>query len=268
MASCFAIFRQQSENAGADLPGGGADSYGDTSYEATPHGTRQLEGIEPGMEIIGRPGEELKGFSPPTPNPEFFEHMHQQISYIGANLDLSPAQVILDFTNENFVGYRGALHEARKGINRRQGMLVKRLHSPAYRFKVAQWMSADPALGRRRRKRIDPMRHMWQPPAFDYLEPINDAKGDLIQCQNSLISRRRLFAQRGMDWETVAAEIVADNALAMELAQARSDEFNAKHPKAETTWKDFMPLPTPDGVQGSLDANRQQPGAADAKPSA
>ena len=257
VASCFAIFRQQSENAGATLPGG--EGYGATTYQDTITGEmRQLEGIQPGMQITGRPGEELKGFSPPTPNPEFFEHMRQQLSIIGANLDLSASQVVLDFTQENFVGYRGALHEARKGIARRQKLLKKRLHTPAYKFKVAQWISEGKIRSNRRRK-VDPFRHVWQPPAFEYLEPINDAKGDLIRVQNSLTSRRRLHAERGVDWETIASEQVEDISFGVVKAIEKANEVNDMFPDLmePVSYRDFLPLPTAEGAsrQKSLEAN-------------
>lgn len=257
VVSCFAFLRKQSENAGASLPN--KQGYGEPSVEVTQSGTRFIEGIQPGIEITTKPGEDIEGFSPNVPNEEFFRHFRQQVSLFGANMDMSPSQVLLDFSVENFVGYRGALHEARKGLRRRQNMLRDRLHSPAYKFKVAQWIASDPTLARMatRAKRIDPFNHIWQPRKFDYLEPVNDVKAQIMRVRGSMTSRRRLHGEEGEDWETISDEIVADNGYHIRNAKAEAAAINEEYPDDDhpVSWLQVASLPAPEGMNIGIDAN-------------
>lgn len=257
VTSCVTFISEfDSDAPSADLP---MTDYGNTFTRTGYNGNEVIEDMEPGLRIKGQPGEKIKGFSPSIPNAEFFEHMRQQQAIIGANLDLTVAQVCLDFEKENFVGYRGALHEARKGIQRRQTLLMHRLHTPIYRHKVYEWMQEDPSLARRRKK-IRPYGHRWHPPAFEYLEPINDAKGDLIRVANNLTSKRRVAAERGVDLETINQEQVEDNGKLLIAAIEKANEINQMYPDlpAPVTHRDVIQMPTAEGNQISAQRDLSQ----------
>jgi len=264
IVSCFAIIRERSADTSHRLPsvGGniGEGEYGPQHTERADHNTQRLiDDIQPGLEIMGDPGEVLKGFSPNVPNAEFFEQFWLQISMVGANLGLAPCQVLLDFHRETFVGYRGALHEARKGMRANQNCLRRRFHSPAYRWKLTQFAADDPAI-MAAAERLGPkfFKHKVQPPAFDYLEPVNDAAADLLRIRNGLTSRRRQCAERSQDWEEIAEESVDDNAFAIQLALKKADEFRRLFPNEPDPphWRDFISMPTPDGIQVGLTNNQ------------
>jgi hypothetical protein len=134
VVSCFAVFRKMAAG-GNRLPS--ADSaYGDATIETTQAGTRQLEGVSPGMEVIGQPGEELQGFSPNVPNSEYFQQVKLILQIIGVNFGLPLCLVLMDGSETNFSGWRGAVDEARKGFVADQMNLVRRLNKGAYKWRL------------------------------------------------------------------------------------------------------------------------------------
>jgi len=250
VTSCFAVFR--SREYIPDLPGSDTSGYGETEVETTDSGTRTIENIAPGMEIIGAPGEKLEGFSPSVPNSEYFDHVKLMLQMIGVNLGLPLCLVLMDGSETNFSGWRGAIDEARKGFRANQRNLIERFHTPLYRWKVSQWMASDPALRQAARRR-DIFAHKWNSPAWKYIEPVKEAQGDALRLQNQLTSPRRLHAERGATWEEIAAESIEDNALAILKAKKQAAAINKKYPgDAPVTWRELVNLPMPNGVQMSM----------------
>lgn len=262
VTSCFAIFR--SRQYIPELPGtASATGYGNQSIEVSQSGTRIVENIAPGMEIIGEPGEKLEGFSPNVPNAEYFMHVKLMLQMIGVNLGLPLCLVLMDGSETNFSGWRGAVDEARKGFKANQRNLIERFHSPLYRWKVSQWIAEDRALRAASKKR-DLFAHTWNAPRWSYIEPKADAEGDALRLQNTLTSPRRLHAERGATWEEVARESVDDNALAIEAAKKRAAAINKKFPTdVPVTWRELVSLPMPNGVQMTM----QDPNAIEAQSS-
>lgn len=248
VVSCFAIFRKMAANS-TGLPSADAP-YGETSSEQTASGTRTIDGIQPGMEIVGQPGEELQGFSPNVPNSEYFQQVRLILQIIGVNFGLPLCLVLMDGSETNFSGWRGAVDEARKGFVADQLNLVRRFHSPFWRWLVSHRMEKDAALKRAaRRSGINIFGHVWNLPTWTYIEPVADAEGDATQLRNALTSPRRMHAARGKDWETIAEEIVADNSYAITGAMKAAAEINEANPGAiPVTWRDLIPLVMADGA--------------------
>ena len=57
----------------------------------------------------------------------------------------------------------------------------------------------------------------WQPPKWDWVDPLKDAKAEIKQIAAGLKSRTQALAERGYDAEQVDAEIAADQAREREL---------------------------------------------------
>ena len=263
IVSCFAIFRKLAAESQA-LPS--VDGiYGEPGTETTASGTRQLEGVSPGMEIIGKPGEELTGFSPAVPNSEYFQQVKLILQIIGVNFGLPLCLVLMDGSETNFSGWRGAVDEARKGFVADQQNLVRRFNRPAYIWKLTQHLAqtTDSAF-RTAFARVGEkfFAHNWNLPTWSYIEPVADAEGDATQLKYALTSPRRLHAARGKDWEEIAEESIADNAYAIERATQQAIETNAKFPNSPPlTWRDLIPLPMPAGMTIAM----QDPAAIEAQ---
>jgi len=251
IVSCFAIFRKQAMGAGS-LPTVGGYGYGES--ETTDYGTRQIEGITPGMEIIGAPGEELQGFSPNVPNSEYFEHVKLILQLIGVNLGLPLCLVLMDGSETNFSGWRGAVDEARKGFKRNQQNLIKRFHTPVYIWKLHNMLQTDKALRNLYKKRGERFfKHRWNPQYWPYIEPVKDAEGDLKQLRGCLNSPRRVQSNNGRQWDEVFAESIDDYAAAIVRAKKAAIKINTNYEDGQPVhWRDLLPLPSPEGVTANM----------------
>jgi lambda family phage portal protein len=269
IVSCFAIFRKMAANSD-ELPSV-AGIYGEAGSEVNPAGTRQLEGISPGMEIVGRAGEELQGFSPNVPNSEYFQQVKLILQVIGVNFGLPLCLVLMDGSETNFSGWRGAVDEARKGFVADQQNLVRRLHTPGYLWWLNREISLDNSLKKAsRRDSVNIEGHKWNLPTWSYIEPVADAEGDLKQLQGALTSPRRMHAARGKDWEEISEEIIADNFYAISRAQKQAEALNKQFPNGPMlTWRDLIPLPMQAGATLAMQdpaAVKQEDEESDAPP--
>jgi capsid protein len=259
-----------------DASGAGRDRPGALRPSTRPTGTtRQIAGWQPGMELFGFPGETLKGFSPNVPNAEFFAHAKLILTILASNLDLPLAVLLLDPSETNFSGWRGAMDQARQRFQTIQRWLIDSFHTPVYRWKVRQWAASDPAIRKALEatvktgglKGINVFGHVWHAQEWPYIEPTQDALGDVIQERNLLISPRRRAARRGIDYDDLVSEIMEDREQVITKAHVTATKLNTLHGLA-LTWKDIAHWPMPEGVSISLsNAPQQQPnGKPAAKP--
>ncbi len=255
-ASIISILHTLDESAEGNIPSG----YGPESQETLKDGsTRTLMKVSPGTEYWGLPGEKLEGFAPNVPNPEFFPHAMLVLTFVAVNLDLPVSVLLLDPSNTNFSGWRGAIDQARKGWRKIQTWLRLRFHRPVYRWKVRQWLATVPDLKRlqtaSKSDSIDVFAHRWNAPEWEYIEPLKDASADLLITRNALNSQRRVQAKRGRDWEEVSTEIVDDNGNAIVKAKTKAQEINKQFPEDQPVhWREVLSLPVAEGVQVSINA--------------
>jgi len=239
--SCFAILREMSDEAPSGTPPG---ATGTTETETLADGKeRTIQGIAPGLEIMGRRGEKISGFSPSVPNAEFFEHAALMLSILAINLDLPVVAFLMDATKTNFSGWRGAMDQAKVGFRAIQKWMIERFYEPLYQWKMRQFALDDDVLAFLQKSDVDFLAHRWNPPSWPYIEPAKDAKADQTRLDSRLISQRRVHAERGRDWDEVSAEIVEDNAQHVGRAILRADEINTAHPDAALDWRELAAMP-------------------------
>lgn len=260
VVSCFAIFRSQEFIP--NVPGGAPQGYGDSTTETTDSGgSRLIEGVGPGMEVTGRPGEKIEGFSPAVPNNEYFAHVKLMLQLIGVNLGLPLCLVLMDGSETNFSGWRGAVDEARKGWRRLQSGIKNQFHTPFFKWWVWTRAAMDPAIAVAAAKStVNLEAHQWNTPIWSYIEPKADAEGDILRLQNNLTSPRRLHGERGAPWETIARESVDDYLLAIRYAKQAATKLNAEFPEdTPVHWRELLHLPMSNGVQMTMqDPNQFQ----------
>lgn len=236
VVSCFAVFHQRDQDS--FVSGGG---HGEQEYETLGDGsTRTIEGIAPGLELHGAPGERLEGFSPNVPNPQFFDHVNLVLRLICSNLGLPLQVLLLDASQTNFSGWRGALDQARRGWMDNQRQLVRQWHRPIYTWQLRLWIATDPAL-RAYAARVGGAiwNHRWNYPQWPYVEPLKDAQADALKIEKNLTSPRRLHAERGRDYDEVLEEIVEDRARLIRAAIDAADGINGDYPEAGVTWREI-----------------------------
>lgn len=270
VTSCFAIFRTRAANSpGSYLP----LQRGEQTTETLGDGSsRTIEGIAPGMEIVGQPGETLEGFSPNVPNAEFFHHAMLILTFIAINLDLPVAVLLLDPSETNFSGWRGAMDQARTRFRVLQKWLAGALHKPVYLWKIRQWLAeGDERLIDWQTAGVDLFKHRWNRPRWPYIEPTKDVQADLSRMRGGLTSPRRLKAEHGEDWEEIADETVADNAYAIRAAKAAAAQINKEFSDDQPVhWRELIALPIPEGMTVKLAGEEpaEKPKRSNAKPKA
>jgi lambda family phage portal protein len=253
LASAFVLLRQRSQFAGGAMPTN--VSYGESSTSVSQTGQIvNEEGIQAGIELTGAPGEDISAFTSNIPNAEYFTQVKLLMQLMGVNFGLPLCLVLMDGSETNFSGWRGAVDEARKGFKLNQRAMIRRLHTPAYKLKLDHFANQDPALGRALEKLKNPCAHEWHPQAWPYIEPVKDANGDLIQVRNGLLSPRRVQAKNGRKWETVAEETIADNVFAIRAAKKAAESINKEFQDDQPVhWRELVNMATPDGTNASLE---------------
>ncbi len=249
MVACFAVIEERA--VGFKLPRAANEpAFGPQTEETDTDGIpRTLEGMGPGMRIKGAPGAKIHIDSANVPNPEFFPHMRLIIQLIGINLGMPLVLALMDASETNFSGWRGAMDQAKLGFHLNQMAIYERMVGPAYVWQVQRWIQQDITL----RKLFDVLgpaifAHSPGYPTWPYIEPLKDASADLLQVRNALLSQRRRCARRNLDWDDLSTEIVEDNALLIRKAQEKADELNKQFPGINVTWRELACLPTPDGM--------------------
>jgi lambda family phage portal protein len=224
----------------------------DTQQDGT---VRVLEGTAPGMYFKAPPGKKVKAFSAEVPNAEFFPHVRRILQLISINLGLPLCLYLMDGSETNFSGWRGAVDEARRGFRRNQKWLIERFHKPVYQWQVRRWLKTDRALlNAAGRAGIDIYKHVWQPPPWPYIDPRVDAAADALQLRDGLTSETRLFAGRGLDFGDHVQEVIDDARLKITAAIELAAEINKLHPDnpEPVSWREIYPHMTAEGVSASL----------------
>lgn len=267
VSTCFAIIREKAVDYDSVATRGQTGPQ--TTDSQSDGSVRTIENIAPGMEIEGRPGETIKGFAPNVPNPEFFPHFRMVLQLIGLALGEPLIMVLLDASETNFSGWRGAMDQARMGFKDNQRQLIARFHRPCYLWWIEQQLRKPENRALRaaaRRSTVNIRGHMWSAPTWPYIEPFKDAKSDQVRMEHGLTSPRRLQSERGRDWGDVAEEIVADRALIIGRALARAAEMRKTHPElaGDFDYRDLLPAGMAKIRQPSVVS--RQPGATGGKP--
>ena len=262
LASAFVLLRQRSSFAGGAMPNNVSYGQQQTAISTTGQILNE-DGVQAGIELTGAPGEDITAFSSNIPNAEYFTQVKLLMQLMGVNFGLPLCLVLMDGSETNFSGWRGAVDEARKGFKMNQQQMIRRFHNPCYKLKLDHFATLDPALKRALDRQKNPTSHSWHPQAWPYIEPVKDAQGDLLQVRNGLLSPRRVQARNGRKWETVAQETVADNVFAIMEAKKAASEINSKYPDdSPVHWRELVNMPTPDGINASIDIveNNEQEG--------
>jgi len=228
----------------------------------------QATHLHPGAEIYGQPGETIQGFSPGVPNAEFFDHSRMLLTFIAVNLDLPLILFLMDASETNFSGWRGAFDQAKLRFKDFQRELAKRFHSRVYRWKLRQWIAQDRGLA----TRLDSMgtdlfKHTWHFPRWPYIEPEKDIQANYVEMKTGQNSPRRVLLRNSLEWETIMDETVEDRGYGIKKAMEKAKELNVGvDPEDRVSWREIVSFDLPVGFQMKLpqddgssnDANNQR----------
>ena len=268
VVSCFAIFREM--DAQSPQPAGDRKQGAREEKPRDDGSTQVIESIAPGMQIRGSAGEKLRMDSPSVPNPEFFDHVRLILTLVGINLGLPLVMVLMDGSETNFSGWRGAIDQAKIGFRRMQRRLRQRFHSNVANWLVRNWIAEDAALRKTaERSDVHVYKHRFRSPAWPYIEPLKDRSAELLSVRNALTSQRRRCQERGVEWDELTGEIVEDNAALITKAWEMAEQLNKQHVGLDVNWREVAMLPTPDGLNITFQSGMSddgQPGDGKRKP--
>lgn len=233
VVSCYTIFRKRGEAWKPDAAGGdGAATVNDYSLGMK----RVLEELYPGMIVDCDKDEELSGFSPNVPNPEFFQHAMMLLGFIAAALDLPLMVLLLDPTRTNFSGWRGAIDQARLRFEDIQRWFSGIFHREVWRWKVRQWLRTEDWLQKAVANGVDVFAHQWNPPGWDYIEPLKDIQADAEKIRTGQSSSRRVLALHGLKHDIISKETSEDWGVSLQNAADAADAFNIANESRITKW--------------------------------
>jgi len=187
--------------------------------------------LSPGAEYWPRnAGEEINGFSPNVPNPEFFNHARMCLTFVAVNLNLPLMLFLLDATETNFSSWRGSLEQAKLGFKEFQRWHSSAFHSPVVRFQQRRWIRQDRELASALASLgEDFWRHSWGYPRWPYVEPLKDVQADMQEIASGMISPRRVAQRKNLKHETIVTESCADVELLIDCAMDTSERLNTKY---------------------------------------
>ncbi len=257
VSAAFAILKEYPANA-PGIPNT-AIPDGNPTQEVTPTGgIRTLNGISPGMMVEGKPGQQLKGFSPNVPNPEFFPHSLLLLTILAINIGVPVTILLLDpRLAGNFSSLRGVMDQAKIGFTAQRRTIIKKWHRRVWRFRLV-WMATskrpeDRAMARAYARLGEHYFDCtWRHPRSPYLEPVADRAARILGTRNLLNSPRQSAAEDSADWQEIVTETVEDNSFALRAALKEALRINLRYPNSGVTWKDVLALPTPDRVSYSV----------------
>ncbi|HAP39446.1 MAG TPA: hypothetical protein DCQ94_06780 [Nitrospira sp.] len=247
VASCITILREQN---GTSVPDGtlGDDpgTMGETETRTSSSGVNRLvQHLFPGMEVVGKRGEKLQMFTPNLPGDGFFKQSHLVLTFLAINLGLPLAILLLDPSQTNFSGWRGAVDQARMKFRDLQVTEVGTLHRPNWRQFVRR-VSAEPSKRGARlralatRNGVDLYRAGWNPQGYPYIEPLKDRTANHLSVATLQNSPRRIANAQGLDHETLIDEIIADHSYSILGALKAAEIINSKYPAAGIGWRDVL----------------------------
>ena len=227
---------------------GGKATLGRASTESVlsnDENSSTVEKVAPGMVVRGAKGEKLVPVNSSVPNPEYFPFVKLILTEIGISIGVPLVLAMMDASESNFSGFRGAVDAARMGFRVNQKWFVEGFLREVWRWKVRGWIdqgAANGGLADAARRNPAVFRVRWTPPNWPYIQPLDDANANAIKLDSGQVSPSKFAAENGFDWPEHVEEIVRDNALLVRAAKAAAAEINSEYPDNPVHWREIASL--------------------------
>jgi lambda family phage portal protein len=271
-ASCYTFLHEYSGEVAPPLGAGASAAAAAAAVAWPPVGVnRGVNPTQPGQDIYSDvPGEKITGFSPAIPNQEFFQHASLVLTFISINLDLPLCVFLLDPSNTNFSGWRGAMDQAKIRFRDFQKWLSEHFHRDVWKWRVRCAMAEDRVL-RAAFQRLGPaiFGHDWHAPTWPYIQPLQDVQADMAEASAGLNSRRRIMARNGLDIDEVDGEILSENYRVIRRAKTLAARLNSQFADdgQPVHYRELMSRPFPEGMTFRL-MGQEGPQSSDASTAA
>jgi lambda family phage portal protein len=165
---------------------------------------RVIEQFEPGLIAYARGGKDIK-FNQPAATAGISEWLRAQLHIVAAGFRLPYELLTGDLSQVNYSSIRAGIVEFRRLVSAVQWQIV----IPIFCQPIWDWfIAAAYAAG------LIPVATAgveWEPPKFEYLNPLDDARADLMMVRMGATSLRRVVARQGENLDDILAETKATN---------------------------------------------------------
>jgi lambda family phage portal protein len=245
MAACLVASWESTDAYTGPMP-----QTGEREETELTDGSKQIEqGFTAGQVFDPPPGKKLAFHSPQVPSAETMQHLRQTMQVLALNLGLPLCVAMMDASETNFSGWRGAMDQAKLGFQRNQNILEIRFHRPVWTWKVRDWIATDKrvaALWQKVGNKI--FAHKWHKPRWPYVQPLQDAMADTVRGENYLASMPDIISESGRDPDDVREETLDFNAAAILGAIKRAQKIKDET-GVDVAWRDVYNRAVPKGGQ-------------------
>lgn len=201
--ACFSVFitKKDSPVGFNNLP------IGNTTVRGGGSGGNlaRVEKIEPGMIEYGQPGEDVKGVGMTRPSTEFDPFVLRMLTLIGRPLCMPLMLITLDFSGATFMNARIAYQKVQTKWLKEQEFILKPFSSRMWNFKIAQWILEKKLTAKDSAFRHEVLCNRWP-----YVDPYRESQADKQELENKTITRTRIAARKGDDFEDVVDELARE----------------------------------------------------------
>lgn len=168
--------------------------------------------LEPGMVRRLAPGESIQFSEPSDVGGNYDVWMKQQLRGVAAGMGITYEQLTGDLHGVNYSSIRAGLIEFRRQIECLQHhLIIHQLCQPiAKRWLEFAVLSGNLELPEYFSNPQKYQRIEWNPPGWDWVDPLKDIQAEILSMQHNLKARQDIIAKHGMDVEDVDNKIAHD----------------------------------------------------------
>lgn len=188
--ACFAAIVTSQSDDPQTVAGSVTDSSG-----------RQVESLGAGMIYYAKPGQDIK-FGSPSAMGGYGEYVRQQLHAIAAGAGMTYELLTGDLSMVNYSSYRAGILEFRRAVEQYQWLTF----IPMFCAPVAAAFQRAALIGRGAKSGTVE----WTTPKWDWVDPVKDVAGELLEVAAGLKSWQEAVRRRGGDPDTVLAQTKED----------------------------------------------------------
>lgn len=169
--------------------------------------------VEPGAMLDLRGKGKLALWDPQHPTSAFPDFTRMMSHFAAMGIGISYGTLTGDLSQANYGSLRVGMLDERDHWERLQGFMITHVIERVYRewLKMALLNSMIPGIVDRDATRWQ--RVEWQPRGFDWIDPVKDVQGDLLEVAAGTFTLTRMAAKRGRDLEKMVEERAREIAL-------------------------------------------------------
>jgi len=199
------LVRKKTEACLVGIVTGGDDADQGVAPSVVDADGKTIEQFEPGLIAYARGGKDIK-FNQPAATAGVSEWLRAQLHIIAAGFCVPYELLTGDLSQVNYSSIRAGIVEFRRIVEAIQWQIV----IPVFCQPIWDWfIEAAYVAGLVPAPKIAVN---WSPPRFEYLNPLDDARADLMMLRMGATSLPRVIGRQGENLDDILAEIAATNA--------------------------------------------------------